>query len=65
MATTEAAATEAAGPDGVAVAELSLGSTPTFMAVDHLDGIVFVDRMRDMSSLGFEKDINSAEEDES
>jgi peptide deformylase len=32
--------------------------------VDHLDGIVFVDRMRDMSSLGFEKDINSGDTDD-
>lgn len=32
--------------------------------VDHLDGKVFVDRMRDMSTLGFEDDISAEYEDQ-
>ena len=32
---------------------------------DHLNGIVFVDRMSDMSSLGFEKEIERGAEDDS
>jgi len=31
--------------------------------VDHLDGKVFVDRMRDMSTLGFEGDISAEDDD--
>ncbi len=33
--------------------------------IDHLNGIVFIDRMPDMSSLGFEKDIERGAKDES